>query len=301
MKIILAGGNGFLGNVLIKKLRDKNEIVLLTRGASKTNNGIRYVHWDAQSVGDWVSELDGADVLINLVGRSVDCRYNEKNKKEILESRTKSTQVLGEAILQCAQAPKLWLNSASATIYRHSTDKAMTEESTEFGEGFSVDVCKAWEKSFFDFKLNATRQVAMRITIVLGKDGGAVKPLLRLAKFGLGGAQAGGKQMFSWIHQDDFAAVVKFIVENDAIVGPVNMAAPNPLTNAALMKTMRKTVGMPIGLPMPTFLLKFGALLIGTETELITKSRYVIPGKLQDAGFEFKYPSVDLALKEING
>jgi len=300
MKIILAGGNGFLGKVLCQHFAETNDIIILSRGTSGSRNGVRYEHWDAKTIGPWAKTLENADVVINLVGRSVDCRYNEKNKKEILESRIDSTTVLGNAIMACQNPPKLWLNSASATIYRHSLDRQMTEEDGEIGEGFSVGICKAWEKAFYDFKLPATRQVALRISIVLGRTGGAIKPLTNLAKLFLGGRQGSGEQFFSWVHEEDYARIVEFIIEHEELSGSINTVSPKPVRNKDLMKAIRKSVHRPFGLPMPKWMLEFGAIIIRTETELIIKSRNVIPKRLVDAGFEFKYGDLDSALKEIN-
>lgn len=299
MKIILAGGNGFLGKVLCQYFGKQHELIVLTRSSGFEKNGIRYVSWDAQHSGAWTKQLEGADLLINLVGRTVDCRYNEKNKTEILRSRIDSTRALGNALLQCAEPPKLWINSASATIYRHSEDKEMDEVSGEVGAGFSVEVCTAWEKSFFDFQLPYTRQVAIRTSIVLGKTGGAVKPLLRLARLGLGGKQGSGNQFFSWIHEEDFARAIEFISVNERLSGPVNVVAPKPVRNREVMQRIRRAVKMPLGLPMPKWMLELGARIIRTETELILKSRNVIPKKLTDAGFECRYKTLDEALAEI--
>lgn len=299
MKIIIAGGNGFLGKVLCRHFANQHEVIILSRGKSRTDQGIRYENWDAKNEGPWKSILENADVLLNLVGRSVDCRYTEKNKKEILASRVDATTVLGNALLQCQNPPKIWINSASATIYRHSEDKQMDEASGEIGTGFSVDVCTAWEKCFFDFRLPHTRQVAARISIVLGKTGGAVKPLVNLARLGLGGRQGKGNQFFSWIHEDDFARAIQFIIEHDNLKGPVNMAAPTPVSNKELMKTIRQAVKAPFGLPMPKCILEFGARIIQTETELILKSRNVIPAKLVSEGFEFRYATLKPAIEQI--
>lgn len=299
MKIILAGGQGFLGRVLCQHFAEIHEIIVLTRGVSRFEDWVKYEHWDAKNPGAWTKTLEGADVVINLTGRSVDCRYNEINKREILESRVDATCAIGKAISSCSIPPKLWINCASATIYRHSEDKQMDEYTGEIGSGFSVDVCKAWEKSFFDFSLPQTRQVAARISIILGKDGGAVKPLINLARFGLGGKQGSGKQFFTWMHQEDFARAIDFIIQTPTLTGPVNFAALEPTTNANLMRAIRKTVGVPFGLPMPKWLLEMGARIIKTETELIIKSRNVIPKKLIDAGFKHRYGNLDDALKQI--
>jgi uncharacterized protein (TIGR01777 family) len=238
-------------------------------------------------------------MLINLAGKSVDCRYNEKNKAAILKSRTETTEALGRAILKCSTPPELWINSGTATIYRNADDRPMTESSGEIGTGFSVDVATNWEKSFFSFQLPKTRQVVLRMAIVLGKDGGAVKPLMNLVRFGLGGKQGNGKQMFSWIHIEDLYNIILFIQSNKALQGAFNCSSPNPVDNKTLMKTFRQVMKVKIGLPSPAWLLEIGAVIINTETELILKSRWVVPEKLLNAGYTFKYPYLEDALKNI--
>lgn len=298
MKIVIAGGSGFLGNALAAFLLQKyHTVVILTRGNSGVREGVSYINWDARTVGSWTKELEQADVLINLTGKSVDCRYNKKNREEILSSRLDATQVLGNYLRQHKTKIKLWMNAASATIYGHSLHQANGESSTSFGDGFSVNVCKRWEAAFFQFSDLQIRQVALRISIVLGESGGVMKPFKLLSKLGLGGAQAGGKQMFSWIEMQDFCRAIEFIMDQEPIVGPVNMASPNPITNAALMRLFRKKYApLGIGIPQPKWLLEMGATIIRTETELILKSRFVIPEKLLQHGFAFNKPMLDAVL-----
>jgi len=276
-----------------------HEVIVLHRGKTKTENGVHFAHWDARTKADWMAHLEHADVLINLVGRSVDCRYNEKNKKEIMESRIASTHILGEALQESLYPPAVWINSASATIYRHSEDKEMDETTGEIGSGFSVDVCNAWEKTFFDFKLSRTRQVAMRTAIVLGRKGGALKPLINLARIGLGGKQGSGSQFFSWVHETDFARAIEFIIMHEKLTGPVNIVSPKPTTNAEIMCMIRRSIKIPFGLPMPEWMLKMGARIIRTEAELILKSRNVIPVELLKAGFKHAFPDLKTALDQI--
>lgn len=291
MKIVLAGGTGFVGNYLQQKYVALGyEVIIISRQAS-------HVNWNDKP--KIIASLENASMLINLAGKSVDCRYNEKNKKEIYDSRIDTTKALGDAILQCKNPPSLWINSSTATIYRHAEDSAMTEAAGEIGSGFSVEIATAWEKAFFDFSLHKTRQVALRMAIVLGKDGGVIHPLKNLVRFGLGGKQGKGTQMFSWIHIEDVFRTIEFVKDNEHITGAINTSAPNPITNAQLMHLFRKNMNMPFGLPAPTWLLKIGAIMIKTETELILKSRWVIPQKLMDWGFTFSYNTVDAALKEI--
>jgi uncharacterized protein (TIGR01777 family) len=298
-KIIITAANGFLGRALAHHLKGKYDIVGLVRKPLNDEPGIRYVIWDGKTLGDWQAEFEGAYCLINMAGRSVDCRYNEQNKKEILESRLESTNVLGQAVDLCKKRPEVWMNSASATIYRHSLDMPMTESRHEIGTGFSVGVCQSWEKAFFDFTYSDVRQVALRTTIVLGANGGAFHPMKQLAKFGVGGKQGKGDQMLSWIHVDDFCHSVEFILNTPTLKDSVNMAAPYPVPNAQFMLALRKAVGRSFGIPMPAGLLKLGARIIKTEAELILKSRYVIPEKLTEAGYVFKYPTVQEAFENI--
>jgi uncharacterized protein len=290
-KIVIAGGTGFTGKYLTQKLKNLGyEVIIISRQTEHTN-------WDNTTA--IIAALENAEMLINLAGKSVDCRYNEKNKKEIFDSRINTTKALGEAILQCKNPPPLWVNSSTATIYRHAQDRPMTESTGEIGSGFSVNIATSWEKTFFGFNLPATRQVALRMAIVLGKGGGVIKPLINLVRFGLGGKQGSGNQMFSWIHIEDLFRVIVYIQQHTQLSGVFNTAAPNPVINATLMKELREQLHIKIGLPMPVWLLKMGALLIKTETELVLKSRWVIPERLIQAGFIFQFKTITAALENI--
>jgi uncharacterized protein (TIGR01777 family) len=290
-KIVLAGGTGFLGSFLSSKFRaDGYKVIIISR-----NNGD--VAWkDKEAI---VTALNGADVVINLAGKSVDCRYTEKNKSAILQSRIATTNAVGEALQNCTRPPKLWMNSSTATIYRHAEDRPMTEADGEIGTGFSVNVASQWEKAFFGFKLPATRQVALRMAIVLGKEGGAMQPLKRLAQLGFGGKQGKGNQMFSWIHIEDVYQIIMFLIEHKDLNGVFNCSSPNPVSNEIFMKTLRHTLHKKIGLPSPEWLLKMGAVVIRTETELILKSRWVIPDRLLKSGYTFTFPFLQKAFEEI--
>jgi uncharacterized protein len=290
-KIVIAGGTGFTGQYLNKKFTAAGyEVSIISRNKS-------HVNWDNASL--IIEALENTDMLINLAGKSVDCRYNEKNKKEIYDSRIDTTKILGEAIVNCKHPPPLWINSSTATIYRHAQDRPMTESTGEIGSGFSVNVATNWEKTFFDFKLPQTRQVALRMAIVLGNTGGVIKPLKNLLRLGLGGKQGNGKQMFSWLHIEDLFRIITFVQQHTELSGVLNTAAPNPVSNKTLMQLLRKNMGIAFGLPTPVWLLKMGAVIIKTETELILKSRWVIPERLSAAGFQFQYPEMDMALKNI--
>jgi uncharacterized protein (TIGR01777 family) len=290
-KIIIAGGTGFVGKYLDQKFKSLGyEIFIISRQPD-------HVNWQDTSAITGV--LENSEMLINLAGKSVDCRYNEKNKKAIYDSRIDTTKILGEAMLKCKNPPALWINSSTATIYRHAEDRPMTESTGEIGSGFSVNVATNWEKAFFDFNLAETRQVALRMAIVLGKDGGVLRPLKNLVRFGMGGKQGNGDQMFSWIHIDDVFNIITFIQQHDQLTGVFNTAAPNPVNNKALMQLLRKNLKVKVGLPSPTWLLKIGAVIIKTETELILKSRWVVPERLLKAGFKFKFSNLNEALNNI--
>ncbi len=287
----MAGGTGFVGKYLEGKFNTLGyKVVLISRREG-------HISWDNQA--RIIEAIDNSDMLINLAGKTVNCRYNTKNKEEILVSRTETTKILGNAILECNNPPSLWINSSTATIYRHAEDRPMTEESGEIGSGFSVDVAKEWEKSFFSFTLSKTRKVALRMAIVLGRDGGVIPTYKKLVRFGLGGRQGSGNQKFSWIHIEDLFSIILFLREKEELSGVFNCSAPNPVTNRELMNHLRKAMNMKIGLPSPKWMLEMGALLISTETELILKSRWVIPERLERAGYKFQYNSLDSALQEI--
>jgi len=298
-KLIIAAGTGFLGQVLINHFKNKfEEIIILTRGKSQTIDGIKYVNWNAKTFSGWESELENATVLINLAGKSVDCRYTKENKKEILLSRIESTKILNKAVLNCKNPPKHWLNSSTSTIYRFSLDKQMDEIDGEIGNDFSINVALSWEKAFFKTETQNTLKTALRTSIVLGKNGGALIPLKTLAKIGFGGKQGSGNQFVSWIHEEDFANAIDFIIEKE-ITGIVNVVSPEPIRNADFMKKLRKAVGFPFGIPVNTFLLKIGSFFIRTEAELVLKSRNVIPKKLLENGFKFKFGDLDEAFNDL--
>jgi uncharacterized protein (TIGR01777 family) len=290
-KVILAGGTGFIGKYFEKKFNELGyDVGIISRQP-------QHISWDNKSA--IIEALEGAELLINLAGKSVNCRYNEVNKREIINSRTTTTQILGESILDCNTPPHLWLNSSTATIYRHADDRPMTEENGEIGSGFSVDVATTWEQTFFSFNLPQTRQIALRIAIVLGKDGGVMTPYRNLVKFGLGGVQGSGNQKFSWIHIQDLFQIVLFLQEREDLNGIFNCSAPHPVSNRELMKQIRKTMKVPFGLPAPKWLLEIGSVVIKTETELVLKSRWVIPERLQREGYNFTFNTIDQTVEEI--
>lgn len=306
-KIIIAGGTGFLGQALSRHFSARNwDVVTLTRRPGTAIPGARQVPWDGESIGEWTRELDGAAVLVNLSGRSVDCRYTPANRRIIVDSRVKPTRILGEAIARCETPPHVWLNASSATLYRHTFDTAWDETGTDFTptpevrDEFSLGVIHAWEGAFNAAVTPATRKVALRTTMVLGHARNSVFPVLcRLARIGLGGRMGSGRQFVSWLHEEDFCRAVEWLIDHRDVSGPVNIAAPNPLTNAGMMRLLRELVAMPIGLPAAEWMLEIGAFFLRTETELILKSRRVVPGRLLAGGFEFRFPTIREALQNL--
>ena len=304
-KIIIAGGSGFLGNALAKKFIARgDQAFVLTRSPQKRSDGVVDVPWDARTLGDWASLVDGADVVINLAGKSVDCRYTEKNRRAIIASRVDSTRVVGEAIARSAHPPRVWLNASSATLYKHAPDQPADESgpigaTAEAHDEFSIEVIRQWERALDDAPTPQTRKVPLRITLVFGAGGGVFPVLRRLARFGLGGTMGNGRQFVSWIHEEDFCRALEWIVNHDELGGPINLAAPNPLTNADMMRVLRKECGAPFGLPATAGMLEIGAFFLRTETELILKSRRVVPGRLLASGFQFHFPQLENALRDL--
>ncbi|REJ04236.1 DUF1731 domain-containing protein [Microbacterium bovistercoris] len=310
-RVVIGGSSGFMGRRLVEHHRAQGrEVVTVSRSGADLS-------WADQSGID--AAVDGSDLVIGLAGKSVNCRYTPENRAEIFSSRLDTTAALSRAIARATTPPALWVDSSTATIYRHSEDRPMTESNGEIGTGFSVEVAKAWERALFADLLPGTRRVALRSAIVLG-HGGVLAPLRGLASVGLGGAQhdgrwpvsrrrraAGtghfpgaraGRQRFSWVHVDDVVGIVDFLEEHPQLEGPVNAAAPNPVDNATFMATVRGVLGVRFGPPMPRWMLELGAIGIRTETELILKSRWVLPGKLVEAGYAFRYPTLEAALRE---
>jgi uncharacterized protein (TIGR01777 family) len=258
------------------------------------------VAWDGRTPGDWIQHLEQSDVCINLAGRSVNCRYTPANRKAIFESRVRSTLLLNEVIASLSQPPRVWLNASTATIYRHALDRAMDETGGELGGNepgapdtwnFSIDVAKNWEQAFFSTPIPLTRKIAMRSAITFSPDrGGAFDLLSALARAGLGGTQGSGRQFVSWIHESDFVRAVELLISREDLAGVVNLASPNPLPNVDFMRALRKAWGAGIGPGIPEWMIELGAFLKRTESELVLKSRRVVPGRLLAAGFEFLFP-----------
>lgn len=295
--ILIAGGTGFIGQFLEKYFSNKGYIVkILSRNPKRENE----ILWDAKTLNaSWVSHLENIEVLINLSGKSINCKFTDANKKAIKDSRVITTQLLGEAINSCNNPPKIWMNSSTTSIYKASYTEEMTEDNTDFGNDFEAMVGKVWENAFYKIKNVKTRKIVLRTSIVFGKNDGAFVPLKKLTKFGLGGKQGNGKQMVSWIHETDFARAVEFLILNQNTTGAFNLCVPKPTDNATMMQDFRKIIGIPFGIPSPKLVLKIGSAFINTEPELILNSRNVIPKKLLKNGFQFKYPTITTAVKNL--
>lgn len=313
MKVVLPGGTGQVGTILARAfVASGDEVVVLSRAPAAAHGGWRVVGWDARTLGPWAAELDGADVVVNLAGRSVNCRYTPENRRLILDSRVESTRVVGEAIARAARPPAAWLQMSTATIYAHRYDAPNDEATGVVGGGepgapdtwrFSIDVATAWERALEEARVSAaTRRVAMRSAVVMSPDrGGIFDTLLGLVRRGLGGRAGDGRQYVSWIHDADFVAAVRWLIAHDDVAGAVNLASPNPLPNDAFMRALREAWGTKIGLPAAEWMLEVGAIAMGTETELVLKSRRVVPGRLLERGFRFEHPGWPEAARELCG
>lgn len=313
MKIVIPGGSGKVGAVLTRGLLAAgHDICILSRKPKAgPGDGVRQIAWDGRTLGSWTSEIDGADVVINLAGRSVDCRYTKRNRERILNSRIDSTRVIGEAIASAKNPPRVWLQASTATIYAHRFDAANDEATGILGGAepgspstwrFSIDVAKAWEETLAEAETPRTRKVALRSAMTMSPDPGSVFEVLsRLVRFGLGGRAGSGRQFVSWIHEADFVRSVDWLIRNDDVEGPVNLAAPNPLPYSEFMAALRRAWSMPIGIPAPEWLLEIATAVLRTESELVLKSRRVVPGRLLNYGFKFDYPDWATAARELAG
>jgi uncharacterized protein len=309
MKIILAGGSGHVGTFLARTFhRDGHQVVVLSQ--KPTPAPWPTIPWYGHSLGPWTEELECADVVINLAGRSVNCRYHAQNRHEIRESRVASTRIIGQAIAKLKRPPRVWLQASTATIYEHRFDASNDEITGILGGSepnapetwrFSIDVAKAWEQAAQDAgPLAQTRLVLLRSAITMSPDrGGPFDMLLKLVRLGLGGQNGNGRQYVSWIHEVDFIRAVYWLIEHESLSGPVNLAAPNPLPNADFMRDLRRAWGMPLGLPATEWMLEVGAFLLRTETELILKSRRVVPTLLLGEGFEFQFSDWSDAARDL--
>jgi len=308
MKIVIPGGSGQVGRMLARHYHARGHIItVLSRNAQHAP--WRVVSWDGVTPGGWISDVEQSDVCINLAGRSVNCRYTATNRRTIYESRIRSTQLLNQVLGSLKHPPELWVNASTATIYRHALDRAMNETDGELGGSepgapdtwnFSIDVAKAWEKAFFSTATPLTRKVAIRSAITLSPDrGGVFDVLLGLVRHGLGGRQGLGTQFVSWIHEVDFVRAIDLLIAREEITGVVNLASPGPLPNGDFMRVLREAWGIRICAPAPEWIIEVGTLLMRTESELVLKSRRVVPGRLLAAGFQFLYPEWPAAAREL--
>lgn len=289
-KVVIAGGTGFIGSYLAVRFQESGfKVLIVSRNPA-------HISWKPI---DLLEAFEGAELVINLAGKSINCQHNAKNKKAIIESRISTTLWIGNAILACVNPPKLWINASATGIYRPSLLDSMTEDETELGGDFLADVVRKWEKTFFAFKFNKTRQVALRTSVVLGRNGGALKPLAMLSRLGLGGKQGDGKQIFSWIHVEDYYRIMLFLLENTALKNVINCTSPQPVSNMDFMRILRKTLHISFGIPAPEFAIYFGAKLIGTEPKLILNSVNVLPKRLIEANYPFAFPEIKNALENL--
>jgi uncharacterized protein len=308
LRIVMPGGSGQVGTMLARHFHGQGHLVCVLSRHSKPAPW-EVLPWNGHDLGDWRKAIDGADVVINLAGRSVNCRYTRANRREILESRTLSTRVVGQAISQAAKPPALWMNASTATIYRHALDRPMDESSGEIGGGetgapsswrFSINVATQWEKEFFAASTPSTRKIALRSAMTMSPDpDGIFATLLNLVRAGLGRRAASGRQFISWIHESDFVRAVHFLIAQDSLDGCINICSPCPLPNAEFMHNFRKAWGTQIGLPAARWMLEIGAVFLRTETELILKSRRVVPQRLLEAGFTFNFADWPKAVDDL--
>jgi uncharacterized protein len=308
LRIVIPAGNGQVGTVLSRHFHAQgHEVVVLARKPFPAP--WRVVSWDGENLGQWASELENSDVVINLAGRSVNCRYTAANRKAIMDSRTETTRLLGRAIGHLTHPPRLWMNASTATIYRHIYDRPMNEQTGEIGGNepdapnkwkFSIDVATGWEAAFFEAETPNVRKIALRSAMIMSPDrGGIFDMLLCLVRFGLGGASGSGKQFISWIHDADFLSSIEYFIAHHDFAGTVNIASPNPLPNRAFMMGLRQAWGTHLGLPAASWMLEIGSIFLRTETELVLKSRRVIPGRLLEAGFQFQFPDWSFAAQNL--
>ncbi len=301
MKVIIPGGTGHIGRILARSFHAKSwDTVILSRRPTQLQQG-RNVLWDGKSVGGWKSEIDGADLVINLAGKSVNCRYHAANLDEMMSSRIDSTLAIGQAISESKSPPPVWLQMSTATIYAHRYD-APNDESTGIIGGNepdapalwakSIEIAKEWERATNIFETQSTRKVILRTAMVMSPEpGGALAPLTNLVRFGLGGKIGDGRQYMSWIHDVDFVRAIWFLYENQNCTGIYNLSSPSPLPQEEFMRVLRKAWGSPIGLPATKWMLEIGTFLLRTESELVLKSRRVIPARLSSHGFSFQFSS----------
>lgn len=298
-RIILAGGSGFIGSSLTPSLLSRDyEVVILTRSPSTQRGGVRYAQWDGKTIGAWTQFMDGAGAVINLTGRSINCRHTPENRREIIESRVNSVRLLGEAITKCAQPPKVFVQASGIGFYGDRGD-CWCDENTPQGDDFIAEVCKRWEAAFVALEMPGTRKVLMRLGVVLGPDGGFLKILSRLTRFFLGGQVGNGQQFISWIHIADLHCMVQWAIESEKVVGIFNASSPNPARNAHFMRELRRALHRPWSPPVPKWGARIGSWLMGTEASLALVSQRAVPKHFLESGFKFEFPELRRALANI--
>jgi uncharacterized protein len=308
MKVVIPGGSGQVGTILARHFhRQGDSVTVLSRSPRPVPWAV--VHWDAETKGPWTAALEQSDLCINLTGRSVNCRYHTENRRQMYDSRIVSTKLLNDVIAGLKHPPRLWLNASTATIYRHALDRPMDEMTGELGGNepgapdtwnFSINIARDWEAAFFAGQTPGTRRIAMRSSMTFTPDRGGVFDILsKLVRVGLGGAQGSGAQYVSWIHEADFVRAIEFMIAHQAMSGPVNICSPNPVTNREFLRALRVAWRQPIGVSAPAWMIEIGCFLLRTESELVLKSRRVIPSKLANAGFTFVFPDWPAAAQEL--
>ena len=313
MKIVIPGGTGFLGQLLVKSFlldSEKHDLVILSRGGGGKipDDSIRLVPWDPPTLGEWAREIDGADVVINMTGKSVKCFYTDKVLKTLRDSRVLSTEVVGQAIKQAQKPPPLWIQMSTSAIYAHTFDTPNDEENGRIGEAPEIPrvwkeisrLAQEWEKALYSFSTDQTRKVLVRCGVVMGlRKGSAFDIFVKLSRWGLGGTIASGKQMISWIHESDFVSSMRYLLENESITGPVNLCAPYPLPQEEFMKILRETMGVKFGLPATKWMVELSSYITRIDSELSLKSRYAVPKVLLDNKFHFQFPHWKEAAKDL--
>jgi len=310
LRIVIPGGSGQVGRLLAQHFCGQGHAVtILTRRPASEAQLWLEVAWDGVTPGPWMAELEGADVCLNLAGRSVNCRYTARNRQEIYDSRIVPTRLLNEVIAGLKTRPRVWMNASTATIYRHSLSEPMNEATGELGGNepgapetwnFSIRVAKDWERAFFETEIQGTRKIALRSAVTFSADKGGIFDMLStMVRRGLGGTNGSGAQMVSWVHGEDFCRAVDFLIANESLAGVVNIASPHPVANREFMRVLRRAWGVPLGLPAPAWLIEIGCFLLRTESELVMKSRNVVPGRLEEIGFRFLFPDWPEAARDL--
>jgi hypothetical protein len=308
VKVVIPGGSGQVGTMLARHFhRQGHRVTVLSRSPRPVP--WRMARWDAETEGPWTAALEQSDICINLTGRSVDCRYHAANRREMYASRIVSTRLLNDVIASLKHPPRLWLNASTATIYRHALDRPMDEMTGELGGNepgapdawnFSIKIARDWETAFFAGQTPGTRKIAMRSSMTFSEDrGGVFDVFSKLVRGGLGGPQGSGAQYVSWIHEADFIRAIEFLIPHEESEGPVNICSPNPVTNREFLRALRAAWRQPIGFPAPVWMIEIGTFLLRTESELVLKSRRVIPTRLVDAGFTFTFPYWSTAAHDL--